>query len=199
MGLLEIFERVTAWLESSARHNSDSIDGYLVIIEEVCEQLIELKPGIDDESRLLQERVRALYADAHLVLYPRLSRDDMFVVLRALASARIFYWIRVLDLDSAIHFGSLEELRQLITVRGGPSGRSSSFTIVEHAIHAMCPDADPTDDQEALTNLRSACIRDFGQLQALPRRERFANGTRGGRGRPRRLGSSGESRGRGWR
>lgn len=174
MTIIELYDRISDWLDSRRRHKAEATDSYLGIIEQACEQLVNLSPDITDGSRLLQERVRALYADAGMVLGARLESSDLALVMRALASARIFYWIRVLSVNYTDEFGSVAELENLIARRGGPKGRGfESFDIVQRALLAMCPDsaedvmAAYNRPELALENLRSACLKDFGELKAL--------------------------------
>jgi hypothetical protein len=176
MDILDLFDKISSWLRSAHRHRAESTDAYLELIESACLALLRIEPGITDTSRLLQEKVRALYADAGVVLTPKLASPDVAVVMHALASARIYYWIRVLDLDSDSTFGSPEELRNLISRRSGRplSEGFASLRPVERALRAMCPEqaGAPVGDEESLEHLRAACLRDFAALQALRARLR---------------------------
>lgn len=172
--IIELCDRVARWLESASRHRTQATAEYLDVIQLACEGLLDLPPGVTDQSRLLQERVRALYGDAALVLAPRLSSQDLRHVMNALGSARIYYWIRVLDVDGAEGIGSREELDRLIVRRGGPVGKAtSSLSAVDRALLAMCPDEwRSREDRWSLDGLRAACLRDFGMLHSLRARMR---------------------------
>lgn len=166
MDPFRIIEQLSRWLESSKRHKRESISRYLQIIHATCQAVIDIPPEVTDRSIFLQEKLRALYGDASSVLFPKLKSEEVEVAIRALGSARIFYWIRVLDIDNSFSFGSPEEMWVLIRQRGRLYGRlPASLSLVEGALLAMCREYG--NEGDAIKNLRAICLHDIAALDLL--------------------------------
>ena len=171
MNILDLYDRATAWLSKTKAERAHAADEYLALVAESCHALLEMSPQMTDKSALLQDKIRLLYSEASSVLGASLQAADLEVAMRALASARIYFWIVALDGKPT------DELQALIARRGGPRGSGFvSLGIVERAILAMCPGESyyQPDLGRALDVLRAACLKDFAQLDVL----RVSRGTR---------------------
>src|SRR5207245_9424295 len=62
-----------------------------------CRALVEVEDIQSDQATMLHEKVRLLYRDISTILRGRLELAEMDVVINALGSARIYYWIRILN------------------------------------------------------------------------------------------------------
>lgn len=164
MNILDLYDRATAWLSKAKAERAQAADEYLALVAESCHALLEMSPQMTDKSALLQDKIRLLYREASSVLGAGLEAADLEVAMRALASARIYFWIVALDGKPT------NELQALLVRRGGPGGAGSvSLGIVERALMAMCPGEDyyQPDHGRALDLLRAACLRDFAELDVL--------------------------------
>lgn len=80
-----------------ARSAKLTVCDHLAEVEQVCDQLLQLRRKKDDATaRVVHERIKETYNMTSQVLGGRLSESEVDIVLTALASARVYYWGRVL-------------------------------------------------------------------------------------------------------
>ncbi|MEW6323074.1 MAG: hypothetical protein AB1635_18545 [Acidobacteriota bacterium] len=161
---LDLFE----WRQSESESRRGDVGAFLEKVHADCQALAAWSGTPDDESRLIQERLRAFYAVFSGLIGPDVPPTDREIVAHAIASARIYYWVRVLDGRSN------EELDRLLLSRAGPRGAATtSLGVVERALAAVTGSPYSVSAEQALDDLRQACLRDFAALDALRERVRL--------------------------
>jgi hypothetical protein len=169
MDVIGILDRLNKWRSDWANAKAQARQDFLHLALDSCKALVQIEDVKSDEGVLLQERVRTLYRSASELLEGTLPPDELSVVVDALGSARIYYWIRFLRGRPG------DEVEQLIRHRARIYGRlPSSLGIVDLALRAICGEFSDGQDltEEALLKLRDGCLADFAKLEMLAARIR---------------------------
>ena len=164
MEILKALAELDGWLIKWEAAKEGVRKDVLRITLESCRALTSIDDISSDKGILLQEKVRTLYRNVTSILDGRLKAEEIETVINALASARIYYWIRFYEMNQPV---PIEEVYALIR-RRGYINRGGSSRVVEEALCAMCPDEMRiTTPDNPLEALRRACIRDFAELEVL--------------------------------
>ncbi len=164
---IAVLDRLNAWrLEWHAARES-MVRTTLALALDSCHALINIEDIKSDSAVLLHERVKSLYQGVSGVLGGRLQPEDLEIVVDALASARMYYWIRFLN----GRFG--DELEMLIRRRSKTYGNlPSSLSAVYLAIKAVSPQSHPKDVPDEISDesnimLREGCVADIARLELV--------------------------------
>lgn len=163
---VNVIKQLNEWRREWNEARDKRVHPTLRVALDACHALVALDEVRSDTGVLLHERVKSLYHGASSILGGRLQPEDLEVVIKALASARMYYWIRYLN------GGSSDELEQLIRRRSGEYWDSPrSLGALYRAIKAVAPDAavEDTSDVDArnLALLRDGCLADFARLELV--------------------------------
>lgn len=97
MSLIDHLEAILEWAMARRERRRSEVAWFLRETDSLCEGLVRSPDLSADETLLLHEKLKVLYDQASSVLGGQLREPDLGVVLKALASARMYYWVRVLD------------------------------------------------------------------------------------------------------
>ena len=165
MNILEVLDRLDSWRRTWQAAKEAAQRKVLRLAVDSCNALVEIEDVKSDAGILLQERVRTLYSSASELFRGTLQAEELEIVINALASARIYYWVRFLNGHAS------DEIEQLIRRRAHIYGRlPSSLSIVDLAIRAVCDqfsDGHQDVTEDVLLTLRQGCLADFARLEAL--------------------------------
>jgi hypothetical protein len=165
---IEIIHQLDVWRQELRDKHQALLQRTLRLATDACNALVQIDDIRSDAAVLLHERVKSLYKYAPTVLNGRVLPEHIETLMEALASARIYYWIRFLKGASG------DELETLICHRQKHWQISKSFSIVYHAIRAVCPNERPPDfvelTDESLAILRRGCLADFANLEVVAAR-----------------------------
>ena len=95
--MLDIVDRAAQWLLLREDKRKAQVREFLVMVEELCQELVDLEDGRSDRAKLLQQKARAFYNEASSVIGGKSPSYDLHCVVCALAAARMYCWIRYLD------------------------------------------------------------------------------------------------------
>jgi hypothetical protein len=157
--IIEIVEKLCSWWEARQESNKAARENVLRLAWTACHALVDVTDVHCDEARLLQERLRNLYENASTLFAGRLTGEELSVVITALGSARIYYWIKFLDGTGS------EELEQLFEDDADRRTESGA------ALYYMIGRGNSTEDK--LERARDVCLHDFGKLEALLQKHRL--------------------------
>lgn len=155
----------------------DELDEYLSKIVEFIFCLVQEDEILSDEAKLIRENLRNIYQTVSASLKGRLEEDDIALVLRALSSARIYYWVKVLEGQPVGDLSEFFKLRhdndELLFESAsddygeyGPNEISSSLTLAIQMGMAKCP----ATKRQIIEELKKVCFIDFASLQELQRK-----------------------------
>jgi hypothetical protein len=151
MNVLDIITKLDDWRSRWEAAKESARRKILRLVMESCHALVEIEDIRSDAAILLQERVRTLYETVSTLLDGELDTSDINIVVKALGSPRIYYWIRVYSTTSEkerLTEGrdgrtKFWELGDLMRARTGESGISSRG-IVEETLRGLDADV-PTE------------------------------------------------------
>jgi hypothetical protein len=166
MDPLAVLDRLNTWRRQWNDARESMVRTTLALALDSCRALISIEDIKSDSAVLLHERVKSLYQGASGVLSGRLQPEDLEIVIDALASARMYYWIRFLNGQAG------DELEMLIRRRSKAyGGLPSSLGMVYLAIRAVVPQSHPADvpdlSEESLTTLKEGCLADVARLEVV--------------------------------
>lgn len=166
MDPLEVLDKLNTWRRDWQEARDSRVRNTLRLSRDACYALVEISDVRSDTAVLLHERVKSLYQGAASVLGARLQNEDLEIVMLALASARMYYWIRFLNGSTSDELESL--IRRRLKIYGAIP---SSLGAVEFAFNQLAPNAKWMDGSgvttEALDVLRHRCLEDFAGLDAV--------------------------------
>src|SRR2546429_4474491 len=167
--ILKTIDQLHSWISEWEKAKSSVRKNVLRVAANSCRALVEVEDIQSDQATMLHEKVRLLYRDISTILRGRLELAEMDVVINALGSARIYYWIRILNRVPKDAFKEewASEAWALVRRRGRLMGKlTPSLGIAYYAMVAVCPNESPKDEltENTLTRLRDGCLRDFAQL-----------------------------------
>lgn len=104
MNILEFTKIITVgkvvvdWIEKRGKAQNELISSYLDYIQKSCQELIVLEDIKSDQAYILHEQLKIIYDMASSKLPSEFINDRRGLILyRALSSARIYYWIRLIE------------------------------------------------------------------------------------------------------
>jgi hypothetical protein len=166
--LLTVVEKVLSWLvdRRKERNQQQAADmrAYLKQIEDTCRDLIAIADPCGDEAFLLHEQIKAAYELASSRLPPELLASFEGDLYRGLSSARIYYWLRVLEAKGV----GVEQLRALLFDR---QQSPVSFELMVQLLAESTSGAASSIDLEKINRnrLRQICLQDIQQISNIPR------------------------------
>jgi hypothetical protein len=169
MDILAILAKLDEWRNKRESAKEVVRRDVLKLALQSCHALVEIEDVGSDTGILLQKRVRELYRSVSTILDGRLGKDELKVIVDALGSARIFYWVKMTDLHRAS--ADVTQLVNLLGERGVPISDpgTPSHAAVQAALADLCSDDKVfgMSTPETLISLRRACLRDFAALEVL--------------------------------
>lgn len=153
---VSLVTKVIDWILHKRAENKAQVSAYIDEIRTACRDLTKLENPNSDEGVYLHEQIKQMYARAMLLPHSYLE-GGAGVLFRALSSARIYYWLKVVGAEQP------EKLRELFQDR---NDRSDSFERVADIIQGIyrssgSPSAIPA---ATLAELRRECLRDVERL-----------------------------------
>jgi hypothetical protein len=158
--LVAIGEELVKWLLTGKARRSAEINSYIRQLQNACRQLVEIDNPTSDKASLLHEQLKVMYKTASAKLPPHFIEAEGWNLYRALSSARIYYWLRVVSAKSE------DELQELFNDR---KNMSSSFEILSKMLFDATDDASKKVKIEKLNieQVRKICLNDIAKLIAL--------------------------------
>jgi hypothetical protein len=155
-----LLEWVIKGIEGRDRSRNAEIDRFITDLQTTCRDLARLEDPYGEEAVLLHERLKQMYD----LLLERLP--DKFIEghggdpYRAISSARIYYWLRIVTVISH------EELQRLFSDR---NRKSSSFERLAGMLQKASEGVDESGvlDPEAVDEIRRECLRDVERLSLI--------------------------------
>lgn len=118
MDPVDMVARIIDWVQAQKTGQNEEIKSYLDTIGDLCRSLAQVTDPTGQEAVYIHEQIKQMYDCASSKLPPAFMDTHGGVLYRALSSARIYYWLQVVN--------SLEgaELQRLLDER---SQRPSSL------------------------------------------------------------------------
>ncbi len=99
--LLSAVQLLIGNLQSATRRQKDHNAAVLDEVCGVCDGIVKVENVSGDEALLLHKELKLLYANVSTSLGGSLTEGQLALVMRAIASARMYYWLRIAALDPA--------------------------------------------------------------------------------------------------
>jgi hypothetical protein len=154
--LVTIGKIVIDWLLDRNVKRTAQLDEYLRMIQLTCVELVEIQDPLSDKAALLHEQLKVIYELASQRLPRALIDREGWDLYRGLSSARIYFWMRVVD--SARAAGQLQDL---LSERRALS--SPSFD----ALLRMLPEPYSDLNVKSLSQIREQCLKDIARILEL--------------------------------
>jgi len=174
MNPIDIIEKAYSILKDRTKSKKQSILSKLKEIEAVCNMLVQEEIGTSDNAILLHECSKKLYEAASGSFAGSISEEELNIVIKALASTRIYYWAKRLD---GIEY---DEVRSMLSDYQKPSRsldkekseqRSYKLSILpESLVNLMVmikPAKNTGELQKLLNDIKQFCLSDIADLNAL--------------------------------
>ena len=165
---MDIVDRVTQWLLDRESERKSKVREFLVLVEDLCQELVDLEDGRSERAKFLQHKARAFYDKASMMVGGKLSEDDLETVVTALGEARIYCWIR--------YMGDSSESREARRLRAeaiplepyprvGGWGSASLAELVRRLADGLT--LDPGVQDHVLEIVRSDCLASMARVSVL--------------------------------
>jgi len=157
MNLIEIGEKLVDWLLTHRAKKSAQIDSYIRHIQMACRKLIEAEDPTSDKVSVLHEQLKVIYDLASSKLPTNFIEKEGWNLYRALSSARIYYWLRIVEKADQNELAALFDDRQ---------NKSSSFERLSSLLLATKDRTNKTILLEKLNidEVRRICLEDIAKL-----------------------------------
>jgi len=160
MDLLSVVEKAFSWLAAKRKERAEEMREYLSEIEGTCRDLVAVEDPLSDEATLLHEQVKSAYEAASRMLTPEMLTAYQGDLYRGLSSARIYYWLRVLEAKRT----GVEEIQALLFDR---EQSPVSFELMAQLL-ADAGDRRPIDLEKVNRDrLRQICLRDIQRISEV--------------------------------
>ena len=165
---MDIVDRVTQWLLLRREERRTKVREFLVLVEDLCQALVDLEDGRSERAKFLQQKARVFYGEASTVVGGKLSADDLETVVVALGNARMYCWIRYLDASDGLEVDDFRlEFSSLIRRRSRSSGTLGHLLVNR----LLASDRSSDSRHEALEHARRVCLRGMARVPTI--RARF--------------------------
>jgi hypothetical protein len=148
--VVTVGKEVIKWLLTKKAKRTAQVEKYLEHIQAICTQLIDMDEPLSDKAILLQKQVQQIYELAADRLPKTLMDREGWNLYKGLSSARIYYWIRVMDSkQNRAHLDQLMEDRKRLS----PSLDSLLKMLATYK-----------DDPNALYKIKEQCLKDIALI-----------------------------------
>jgi hypothetical protein len=158
--LITIGEKLITWLLDRHAKRSAQIDSYIKQIQMACRELMEMEDPRSDRASFIHEQLKVMYEMASSRLPASFMEAEGWNLYRALSSARIYYWLRIIERSQH------QELDRLFNDR---KNMSQSFEVLSRILFDA---TDGSTNSVVLSKLdidrvRQACLNDIAKLSAI--------------------------------
>ena len=151
--LVTIGKHVIDWLLTRNSRRSAQIDEYIKNLQSKCQELVDIEDPTSERAILLHEQLKVIYELASSRLPRALIDHEGWNLYRGLSSARIYYWLRVVEsITDNDQFEALVSERRTLS--------SGSLDILVNRL------SDPTTNgkQARIDLIRTECLRDIARV-----------------------------------
>lgn len=151
-----ISQHIIDWLLKRGAIRSAQEERYLSKIQSTCLELVQMEDPLCDKARFLHENIKIIYEQASQRLPKSLIDHEGWDLFRGLSSARIYYWLRIIDAaDTNDEIAHLLEQRQAFT--------ASSYD----ALLSMLNNYSKDNYKGAMEKLKQHCLNDIARIQEI--------------------------------
>jgi hypothetical protein len=151
--LITVGKMIIDWLLSKTEKRTAQIEIYLKRMQETCVELVEIEDPRSEKAALLHEQLKVISEQASERLPRDLIDREGWDLYRGLSSARIYYWLRVVDSAAAS-----KQLHKLMNERAAFS--STSFD----ALLPLISEPYSEFDTASLARIREQCLNDIAKI-----------------------------------
>lgn len=148
--IVTVGKSVINWLLTKKAKRTAEIEEYLKHIQATCVKLVEMEDPLSDRAVLLQKQIQQIYELAAERLPKTLMDREGWNLYKGLSSARIYYWVRVVDSPKGNNY-----LPILLEDR---KKNSSSFDSLLRML------ASQKENSDALKEIREQCLKDIALI-----------------------------------
>ena len=154
--LITIGKIIIDWLLSKTERRTAQIETYLKKMQETCIELVEIENPRSEKAALLHEQLKVISEQASQRVPRDLVDRQGWDLYRGLSSARIYYWLRVIDSAAAS-----QQLQKLMNERRSFSSRSFD------ALLPLISEPYSEFDITSLAHIRERCLNDIAKILEL--------------------------------
>jgi len=158
MDPVDMVARIIDWVQAQRTGQNEDIKAYLDTIGDLCRGLTEVTDPTGQEAVYIHEQIKQMYDCASSKLPPTFMDTHGGVLYRALSSARIYYWLQVVNSLEG------EELQRLLDERSQrPSSLENMAIMLSESRREQ--EGGPVDILGVdLDRLRRQCLEDISAL-----------------------------------